>query len=307
MIICAGEILADMTITNAERGAEGRISAECSAGGAPFNVACCLKKLGVSCGFCGNVGDDAIGNYLYGIASLQNFDYLYIGKDTVHNTTLAFVRLNADGERKFGFYRKNTADAYLPVDEAENIAKKADIIHIGSLAVSSARGRLFLDKLIDGAHKQGKKISFDVNYRDDIFRDKDAAVKLYRKYIRKADIVKFSEEEIDMFVRGEKHEDKLIKAAGQDKTVFLTLGCRGSMACIGGKIYYAPAAKTEKIKDTNGAGDAFMAGALALSDGEKRSPDDILAVANACGALAVSQKGAYPVWDKSSLLAITKN
>ena len=202
MIICAGEILADMTITNAERGAEGRISAECSAGGAPFNVACCLKKLGVSCGFCGNVGDDVIGNYLYGIASLQNFDYLYIGKDTVHNTTLAFVRLNADGERKFGFYRKNTADAYLPVGEAENIAKKADIIHIGSLAVSSARGRLFLDKLIDGAHKQGKKISFDVNYRDDIFRDKDAAVKLYRKYIRKADIVKFSEEEIDMFVRG---------------------------------------------------------------------------------------------------------
>ena len=195
MIICAGEILADMTITNAEKGAEGRISAECSAGGAPFNVACCLKKLGVSCGFCGNVGDDAIGNYLYGIASLQNFDYLYIGKDTVHNTTLAFVRLNADGEREFGFYRKNTADAYLPVDEAENIAKKADIIHIGSLAVSSARGRLFLDKLIDGAHKQGKKISFDVNYRDDIFRDKDAAVKLYRKYIRKADIVKFSEEE----------------------------------------------------------------------------------------------------------------
>ena len=52
MIICAGEILADLI----GREENGRVLYERFAGGAPFNVACGLKQLGARCGFFGRVG-----------------------------------------------------------------------------------------------------------------------------------------------------------------------------------------------------------------------------------------------------------
>ena len=48
MIICAGEILADL-IGKEEN---GRVLYEWFAGGAPFNVACGLKERGARRGFC---------------------------------------------------------------------------------------------------------------------------------------------------------------------------------------------------------------------------------------------------------------
>ena len=65
MIVCIGEILADMI------GEEnnGVITYERKAGGAPFNVACALKKFGAEVKFVGNVGDDLIGKFLIKFAA----------------------------------------------------------------------------------------------------------------------------------------------------------------------------------------------------------------------------------------------
>ena len=77
MIICVGEILADLI----GREHDGIFSYDRFAGGAPFNVACGLKKLGAACGFYGSVGDDLIGDFLISFAERQNFDFLEIRKD----------------------------------------------------------------------------------------------------------------------------------------------------------------------------------------------------------------------------------
>ncbi len=302
MVICVGEILADMT----GRTCHGHMEFACFAGGAPFNVACCLKKLGTVSGFCGSVGQDAIGNFLADVAQKQQFDYVYLQREKERNTTLAFVEVDGAGERTFSFYRKNTADAYLPQAEIGRIVRLADIVHIGSLPLSSEHGRAFADELIARAHACGKKVSFDVNYRSDIFSGEKEAVGLYRKYIEAADIVKFSEEELPMFAEGASQEERLCKIAGTQKTVLLTLGSRGSMLCAAGNIHRAPAAAVQRIEDTNGAGDAFMAGALSSMDGAQTDPNAVLRLGNACGALAVSQKGAYPEWSKEDAAALVK-
>ena len=60
MILCVGEILADMIGTT-----QGNdFYYERKAGGAPFNVACAAKKLGSQTAFVGSVGDDVIGAFL---------------------------------------------------------------------------------------------------------------------------------------------------------------------------------------------------------------------------------------------------
>ncbi len=294
MIICAGEILADL-IGKEEN---GRVLYERFAGGAPFNVACGLKQLGARCGFFGRVGDDLIGRYLVGYAESLGFDYLNVRADRARNTTLAFVELGAGGERRFSFFRKNTADHALPPEAAEEIARAANIVHIGSLPLSEEDGRAFADKAIELAHAYGKKVSFDVNYRDDLFENEGQAADIYAKYIALADIVKLSEEEIEMFSCARSAEEMLQELAGENKTVFLTLGAAGSMACRGGKIFSQPSIEVKPV-DTTGAGDAFMAGVLfALGQGET-DMNIVLRTGNVCGALTAARRGAAGALDKN--------
>lgn len=300
MIICAGEILADMIGKNEN----GHIDYECFVGGAPFNVACCLKKLSAKCGFCGNVGNDVIGDMLVRISEEQGFDYLSINKSEDKNTTLAFVSVDDEGERSFSFYRKNTADAFFSIEKAEEIVNNANIIHIGSLMLSCNMGQYFAKRLVKLAHEKGKYISFDVNYRDDIFNSQKEAVDIYKEYINDADIIKFSLDEICMFSDKDDINEALLNMAGEKKIVFLTLGSGGSMAAYKGEIYTAENIKAERIVDTNGAGDAFMAGALYALDQGENDMEKILKWGNACGSLTVSQKGAYPTWDIEKVKAL---
>ena len=288
MIVCTGEILADM-IGKTEN---GMVCYERYAGGAPFNVACGLKKLGSACGFCGCVGDDLIGSFLENFARAQQFDYLRIARDKTRNTTLAFVELGDGGERKFrgdggerkfSFFRKNTADSALPA-VSDEIARIADVALIGSLPLTEESGRKFADELIQKMHEAKKTVAFDVNYRDDLFADRAAAIKIYARYIAAADIVKFSEDELDLFAEGANTEEKLYAVAGKDKIALVTKGAEGSMACVNGAFFQADSIPVSPV-DTTGAGDAFFAGVLsAISDGEKNW-NTILRKGNVCGAL----------------------
>ena len=270
MIICAGEILADL-IGKEEN---GRVLYERFAGGAPFNVACGLKQLGARCGFFGRVGDDLIGRYLVGYAESLGFDYLNVRADRARNTTLAFVELGAGGERRFSFFRKNTADHALPPEAAEEIARAADIVHIGSLPLSEEDGRAFADRAVELAHAYGKKVSFDVNYRDDLFENEGQAADIYAKYIALADIVKLSGDEIEMFSCARSAEEMLRE------------------------IFSQPSIEVKPV-DTTGAGDAFMAGVLfALGQGET-DMNIVLRTGNVCGALTAARRGAAGALDKN--------
>lgn len=285
MIVCIGEILADMI--GEEK--NGSITYERKAGGAPFNVACALKKFGAQVKFVGNVGDDLIGEFLLKFASDFGMDTTYIGKDKERNTTLAFVELSKEGERSFCFYRKNTADYYLP-QVSDELLSEADIVCIGSLMMATESCVLYALDVIDRAHKLKKLVAFDVNYRTDIFRDTQSAVKTYKKILSKADIVKFSEDEVLTF--GEEYIETELK----DKLVLITLGKNGSEWRYKGKSNLVKSIKVNVV-DTTGAGDAFFAGALSVLDKVKGefSFDDLdkaIEFGNITGALNTTGRGA---------------
>lgn len=284
MILCVGEILVDMI--GCEK--DGVFCYERKAGGAPFNVACAVKKFGGESAFCGSVGDDLIGSFLKKFAESRNLDGLYINTDKEHNTTLAFVDIDQSGERSFCFYRKSTADYRLP-EIPDEVIDKADIIHVGSLMLSEEIGQKYADGLMERAKRKGKTISFDVNYRTDIFRDKKTATELYKRYMERADIVKLSEDEYEIF--GADYVERL------QGLVCITLGSRGSEWRLCGRKGHADTIKVKPI-DTTGAGDAFYAGFLKKLDGVDKSEytdgflNGALRYANICGALNTLGRGA---------------
>ena len=285
MILCVGEILVDMIGTNRD----GSFFYERKAGGAPFNVACGVKQFGAQSAFVGCVGDDIIGNFLEKFARARDLDVLLLKRDETRNTTLAFVELDEQGERSFCFFRKNTADYILPEVDEETFAK-SDIVHIGSLMLSEKEGREYAGRLARRAREAGKLVSFDVNFRTDIFRDEAEAVRLYKEQIALADIVKFSEDEVETF--GKDYADGL-----KEKLVCISLGKRGCRWQFRGE---GRTLETIDIKpvDTTGAGDAFYAGVLSRLDGT--SPCDwtdetlskALQYGNVCGALNTLGHGA---------------
>jgi sugar/nucleoside kinase (ribokinase family) len=267
----------------------GIITYERKAGGAPFNVACALHKFGAEVKFVGSVGDDLIGSFLINYAADFGMDTTYINQNKERNTTLAFVELNEVGERSFCFYRKNTADYFMP-DVSDELIKSADIVCIGSLMLADPTCVEYALDIINRAHAFGKTVAFDVNYRTDIYKDTESAVRTYKRILAAADIVKFSEDEVGTFTEEYVH-------SLTDKLVLVTLGKDGSEWRYKGKSNRVPTI-TVKPVDTTGAGDAFFAGALSVLDKNNvgELTDDLLneslRFGNIAGALNTLGRGA---------------
>ena len=285
MLLCVGEILADMI--GEEK--NGITTYERKAGGAPFNVACALKKFGADVKFVGSVGEDLIGTFLINYAKDFGMDTTYIDKNPDRNTTLAFVELNEEGDRSFCFYRKNTADYVMP-KVSDELLRMVDTVCVGSLMLADANCVDYALDIIERAHALGKTVAFDVNYRTDIYRDTESAVKTYKKILAVADIVKFSEDEVETFT--EEYVNTL-----SDKLVLITLGANGSEWRYMGKKNRMPTISVKPI-DTTGAGDAFFAGALSVLDQNtgkyltEQVLNDSIRFGNIAGALNTTGRGA---------------
>ena len=293
MILCIGEILADL-IGKEEN---GRYSYDMFIGGAPFNVAVNAKRAGAKVGFVGRVGKDPIGKFLISTAKKANLDYTDIQTDGERNTTLAIVSLN-NGERDFAFFRHDAADFNIDISKID-IKRYTDlnIVHLGSLMLSEEKGRIFAGNIVKTVKNEGKLLSFDVNFRMDLYDDTESAIKAYKPFIEAADILKFSDDEIKTYT---KREDlgAAVKAVKKDNTLLLiSMGRRGSMYVYNDLSGVIPSKKVVPV-DTTGAGDAFFGTALAYLDEKEFTKENIefaLKKGNEAGAGTVLFKGAVKI------------
>ena len=288
MVLSIGEILADVIFN----GQTGEMTVYL--GGAPFNVAVASKKSGAKTAFLGKVGNDAPGKFL--LKKAKEFglgDSVQVDKK--RNTTLAFVSIDENGERDFAFFRGHTADYAIDFDLAQ-IEKngKPSLVHLGSLMLNEPEGRDFAEKVCSYCETGGVAMSFDVNFRADLFDNEKQAFDFYAPYIKRADIVKFSEEELTAYT-GKSVTDGLRTL--NNKIAVVTLGKDGCLVKSRGKIFHA---ESEPIKpvDTTGAGDAFFGTFVGLIDqcGIDNVDNEKLRLialqANKAGAQATLHKGA---------------
>ncbi|MBR1747503.1 MAG: carbohydrate kinase [Clostridia bacterium] len=285
MILFIGEILADVVMDPA-----GRMQAYL--GGAPFNAAVAAGRAGKATRFVGRIGDDPIGKFLSREVKKYPVDAI-LQTDPVRPTTIAFVSLDENGERDFKFLRHDSADVFTEL--SDDLFLGVGMVHLGSLMLSSEYGRSLAQSVVKRCESLRIPLSFDVNFRADIFPDRDTARAVYLPFVQAADVVKFSEEETEILF-GKNYQEAFLREINNPIAV-VTLGKAGCAVKRGKDVLTVPTVPVRPV-DTTGAGDAFFGTFLAGLDGENLSSlpltrlQEIAARANAAGAAATARKGA---------------
>ena len=304
-IVCFGEALIDfLAATPAQSGAP---TFRQFAGGAPANAAVAVAKLGGRCEFVGMLGEDMFGDFLQQSLHEAGVGTRYVRRTGKANTALAFVSLDALGERSFSFYRPPAADLlFRPTDFDPECFTKASIFHACSNSLTDPG---IAETTLSGmaqARAGNALVSLDLNLRPALWPNATPALPLLWQALEAADLIKLAREELEFLKEGRYDEshviERLLRSA---RLVVITDGGaplrwhtrerRGELA----------ACKVEVV-DSTAAGDAFMGGLLSQFQGhniDARNLDGLLATpsaleealryASACGALAVTRYGAF--------------
>lgn len=272
MILSVGEILADM-IGQKE---DGVTTFKAFCGGAPFNLAVNAKQSGAKVGFVGRVGNDVIGRFVLCEAQKAHLDRLDIQIDAERNTTIAFVTLT-DGERDFAFNRHDTADFNIDFDDIDfESYENLEIVHLGSLMLSEQKGREFAEKIANKASELGAKLSFDMNFRKDIYKNFVDAKRAYAPFVERADIIKFSDDELTDYTGISDMDEAAKSVLKKDKLLLVTLGKSGSAYYYNDLKGIVPSISGVKCVDTTGAGDAFFGAFLTNIEGKELTEENIV-------------------------------
>jgi len=277
------------------------------AGGAPANAAVAIAKLGGRCEFVGMLGEDMFGDFLLRSLREAGAGTRYVRRTARAKTALAFVSLDAHGERSFSFHRPPAADLlFRTADFDPACLAEASTFHVCSNSLTDPDIAATTLSGMAQARANGALVSLDLNLRPALWPDATPALPVLWQALEAADLVKLAREELEFLKEG-RHRDadvvsRLLRTA---RLVLVTDGgapLRWHARGHGGEL----AAFAVDAIDTTAAGDAFIGGLLSQLQRHgisSRNFDGLLAAtstleqclqyASACGALAVTRHGAF--------------
>lgn len=302
MILCCGEALIDML---PRRTPDGEPAFSPHSGGAVFNTAIALGRLGAPTGFLSGLSSDFFGDQLRERLAAS-------GVDTAHAvisdrpTTLAFVRL-VDGQASYAFYDENTAGRMLSADVLPSLSKDVAALFFGGISlIAEPCGSAYESLMIRESSRRVTMI--DPNIRAGFVTDEAAYRRRLGRMLGVADIVKLSDEDLGWMEGAGDLGDLARQLLGRGpRLVMVTRGAEGVSAYTEHLEVAVPAASVEVV-DTVGAGDTFNAGVLATLHerglltgqglGELSEPALVAALEFGArtAAMTVSRPGADPPW-----------
>jgi fructokinase len=286
MITVAGEALIDLVID-----ASG--SATPFPGGAPFNVARTIARLGGDCQYVGRLSDDWFGEELR--SALEEAGVrIAVPDPTSAPTTLAVARIDALGSAEYKFYLDGTSASQLtPADVPAEILDGSEALALGGLGLLVEPTAVSLNALIQ-QRPPGATILLDPNCRPAAVTDVGAHRELIDTFIRQVDIVKVSTDDLRLLRPG---EAGLRAARGLldlgPAAVLVTDGPSPATVLTESHERSIPVPVVEVV-DTIGAGDAFVAGFLtwwtshALNQHEAADPDALVRATTAAVEVAAA-------------------
>ena len=308
-VVCIGEALVDRISNKSNQGFTDFL------GGAPANVAFALRKLKIDSIFIGRIGSDNFGKkFITQFNKFEvNVDFLQLDNDL--STRVVNVGRDKFGDRFFSGFEASSNSYF--ADEAlskkliekelsnlEKIFLETKYLVSGTIILSSPKSAETIFFLLEQANKFGVKVVIDLNWRE-VFWDysifsseisNNQRVNLIKKFLNHAHILKLAKEEAILFF-GVEDPSLISKQMPKRPDVIITDGENPIAWYINGSQGITKISHSQKIIDTTGAGDAFLAGLISkiISSGY---PTNILEIencikfANVCGLLTCLGEGA---------------
>ena len=272
------------------------------AGGAPFNVAAHLAQIGVSSALISCVGRDPLGDEILEVAGHKRVNVEFVTRARIGLPTgTVIVTLDEQRNATYELVKPAAWDEIRVPAKALDAVSKARAFIYGSLAGRSPYNLEQLDRLLDVT---GPMKFFDVNLRPP-FVDPQMVMDLARR----ADVLKLNDGEVGQLAHWVRTGESIPDTPRDDASIARdcqTLAEATGVSCVcvtraeegaalwdRGSLTTASAPHVE-VKDTVGAGDAFMAG---LMVGLTRGIDHqrVLEIACRLGAYVASHYGATPL------------
>jgi len=284
-VACFGEVLWDLF--------PGK---DKSAGGAPFNVAYNLFKMGVDARMISSVGDDHLGNEIIKKIESWNMPVDGIQRSKNHPTSTVVATFDEQKEAHYDIVT-NVAWDFIEVmpKDIESI-KGEDALVFGSLATRSPQSKNTLFTLLENSRFN----VFDINLRKPHY---DLGV--IKDLLHQSHLAKFNKAELLLLIEflGKKYdtEEDIVSYLQDTFTlpeIIVSKGSKGALYATDGQFYLYPAVDIV-VADTVGSGDAFLAGFLSKRLEKTASIDDIMQQAVTLGAFITSKEGACPEYERS--------
>lgn len=284
-ILCFGEVLWDS------------LPAGLFPGGAPLNVAYHLRMLGLAPIVVSAVGRDRLGEEMRRRFDVWGLDARGVRVDPTRETGLSRVAL-VDGSPRYEIVEGVAWDEIEASPEILELARSSVAIVFGSLAQRSPTNRTQLRTLL-AANPAALKV-FDVNLR----RPFDSSAIVW-SLASAADLVKLNVDELAALL-GETLSPadfeiavrRFARRAGVDQ-VCLTAGALGAGLLLEDRWAWRPS-RPVAVRDSVGAGDAFLAALLFGRLRRAESPAATLRRACRLARVVVSRDGATPAYGVDS-------
>jgi fructokinase len=258
-------------------------------GGAGWNVARAVARLGLPTACAGSLGTDCFSDELWNASVAAGLDMRFMQR--VDRPPLLAI-VHQTHPPAYFFMGENSADlAFDPALLPEDWQAQVKWAHFGCISlVRQPLGTTLVD-LAAQLRERGVKISFDPNYRNLMEHGYEPTL---RKMAALADLIKVSDEDLRMlFKTSEANALDQLRTMNPDAIVLVTRGADKATLIDGGLIVEAAPPRVEVV-DTVGAGDASIGGLLfSLMSAPQRKWNEHLAFALAAGAAACRHSGAH--------------
>ena len=220
-----------------------------------------------------------------------------------------------DGIPSYSFYREGTAERLVTLDSlSKNLTSEVSIFHIGSLALTGGEDALVWEEFVKRTRENNVKVSLDPNVRPSLIAEPDVYRQRIKNLMTEVDILKLSDEDLLWLFNDSADETNALaelEVIARAEILIVTKGSQGSAIFHEKKWHEITSHPVEKLSDTVGAGDTFMASVLAwvmkkeklneLALLELNEKKELLNYAAKAAALNCEKQGCNPPWENELL------
>ncbi len=260
-------------------------------GGAPWNVAIAMSRLGQLSAFAGGISKDPFGQALWQASADASLDLRFI-QQFAKSPLMAYVQEIEPPD--YFFVGDDSADLHFrPHALPAGWRRALRWAHFGSISLTREPLAARLVALAESLKDDGVRISYDPNYHVSMDSRYDRTLE---RMCRIADVIKVSDEDLRGLFRSRDHHLGLAQIAAWNPRaiVMLTFADRSvQLFHPKGDLSASPPVLQGPL-DTVGAGDAALGGLLfSLMQDPNEEPEDHLRWAVAAGAAACAGAGVH--------------